>query len=1013
MIDASSTLAALRDGDETFYVPADHPLARTDSRVMFAEALAAISKPDSHKQQGLPPHEDPALIAFMADTDPMGIVGAGHLAAALQRANALLSTLPDSLLKVQLSTLCNTDWRDFLAGQLSQKVQQTTALEYHITRLDDTDLTIDAYCDRLRAPDARARILSYYPVLDQRLGLFFAQQVRVFERFAKRMVADWAAIPTALGCDLSTALPTRMHFGEGDLHNGGQAVIIVTLSDDQKLVYKPRDISVEVAFDTLLGQLNDCVEPGFFHRIRSLSRDGYGWVAFVAARPCASLAEVPKFYERTGGLLAILHVLGGFDFHQENLIAHGAYPVVIDLETLFFSFKNGSFLGRNDPFLKAVDYPAVQALLGSVMSTLLLPQHARNENVSGIAGGAPTPQMAMRYNPERNTVDYQPDGTLEFFNRPTLDGAPVAPAPYADDVACGFRRIYCYLMDNQTAYLASDGPLGRIANHRVRMVVRDTQVYASLLEKSWHPTLLGKVDDLVVHLLHLWRAAEATPSTIPLFLYELEQLLAGDVPYFTQAPKELHATTAEGQRTGYQLDQSGFAAMQDRLRRLSVPDLELQIWIMRGTLEVELREGKGSYQPSSDTILASDASRRALCMVHGAVMHHAQRGNGLLDWLTVTPTPDEKLMLGPVDVSFYNGISGLTLYLAYYAEMTGTADARADAEQAFANLERQIADDWGGFNTPGAMSGLGGAAYCMIHLAALWDRPDLLDRAFMFLEHDLAIITADNGLFDLTVGAAGLVCVSVAGFAASGQERFRSIARRCGAALALMARHDDAGAYWVAQGGDKPLTGLSHGFSGVILAFSQLERIDPDPVRRDMVAKACARENADFVPERQNWIDWRYANLAQRDRDDPSNFQYFWCNGGAGIGLARLAMWRAGARDPQIIADLRAAAHSTLSGGLGHNHSLCHGDMGNLDFLYQATMVLGDDGLHMQVDAAYARAVNSILEGHIYGGASRQVSPPDLMTGLSGVAYGLMRRIDPHRVPDILSLAAPNPMRQQ
>ena len=540
--DVRTTLSAICRDDPSIYIPAGHPLADAASRAFFAKALTRIAQPETAALPVLEPVDDPDA----APVAPLCLLGAGYVAAALARATAEITTLPASPLRQRLLTLCQTDFREFLLEQLTPKLQQTVVLEFNIALMDDPGLTLDQFCQTLDRAEQRARIFAEYPLLASRLGVFFHQQAQVFARFAQCLIADWDMLPDALGCDLSLTLPSGLSFGEGDFHNGGQSVIIVTCDDGQKCVYKPRDIAVEAAFDDLLGGLNDSLGDDVFFRVRSFPRAGYGWVAFVAAVPCQTKAEVTTFYERIGGLLAVLHLLGGFDLHQENLIGHGTYPVVVDLETLFFSFKNGSFLGRDDPFLGAATYPAVKALLGSVMSTLMLPQHARNENVSAIAGGDTAPRMALRYNPDRNRVEYQQAGTVDLLNRPTLDGQPVSPGPYAADIERGYRRLYQHFAGNKAIYASETGPLAQVAAHRTRVVVRDTQIYTTLLEQSWHPALLGDPANLVVHFLQIWQAAADTPSTIPLVPYELDQLLAGDVPYFTQAPMGVQIVTGGG-----------------------------------------------------------------------------------------------------------------------------------------------------------------------------------------------------------------------------------------------------------------------------------------------------------------------------------------------------------------------------------------------------------------------------------------------------------------------------------
>ncbi|WP_083780218.1 DUF4135 domain-containing protein [Kyrpidia tusciae] len=66
-----------------------------------------------------------------------------------------------------------------------------------------------------------------------------------------------------------------------------------------------------------------------------LEGDGYGWEAFVEARPCPDEEAVRRFYRRTGALLAVAYCINGNDFHFENLIAGGEYPFLVDWETIF------------------------------------------------------------------------------------------------------------------------------------------------------------------------------------------------------------------------------------------------------------------------------------------------------------------------------------------------------------------------------------------------------------------------------------------------------------------------------------------------------------------------------------------------------------------------------------------------------------------------------------------------------------------------------------------------------
>ena len=49
--------------------------------------------------------------------------------------------------------------------------------------------------------------------------------------------------------------------------------------------------------------------------------------------PCKNESEVEHYYFRMGIHLFLGYALGATDLHGENIIAHGEYPVIIDMET--------------------------------------------------------------------------------------------------------------------------------------------------------------------------------------------------------------------------------------------------------------------------------------------------------------------------------------------------------------------------------------------------------------------------------------------------------------------------------------------------------------------------------------------------------------------------------------------------------------------------------------------------------------------------------------------------------
>jgi lantibiotic modifying enzyme len=131
-----------------------------------------------------------------------------------------------------------------------------------------------------------------------------------------------------------------------------------------------------------------------------------------------------------------------------------------------------------------------------------------------------------------------------------------------------------------------------------------------------------------------------------------------------------------------------------------------------------------------------------------------------------------------------------------------------------------------------------------------------------------------------------------------------------------------------------------------------------------------------------------------------------WCNGAPGIGLARLRSLPH-IDDAEIRTEIDTALKTTLAHGFGGNHSLCHGDLGNLELLLQASLTLDDPQWKTQVDRLASIILESINQHGWLCGVPLGVETPGLMTGLAGIGYGLLRLAEPTRVPSVLVLEPP------
>jgi lantibiotic modifying enzyme len=115
--------------------------------------------------------------------------------------------------------------------------------------------------------------------------------------------------------------------------------------------------------------------------------------------------------------------------------------------------------------------------------------------------------------------------------------------------------------------------------------------------------------------------------------------------------------------------------------------------------------------------------------------------------------------------------------------------------------------------------------------------------------------------------------------------------------------------------------------------------------------------------------------------------------------LRYLDSWR-------VRSEILDAARATLKNGFGGNHCLCHGDLGNVEFLAVAAARFGDVPLRRDVAQIAAGVMQRIDERGWRCGTLREVETPGYLTGLAGIGDALLR-VAETRLPSVLMLEPP------
>ena len=894
---------------------------------------------------------------------------------------------------------------------------RTMALELQLARQQEKltgetpEERFQSFVESLREPETALGILRQYPVLARGVVETLDRWVAVSLEILERLAADWSDIRTVFAPDAEPGVLAEVRTGMGDSHRGGRTVVLFRFTSGLRLIYKPKSLGVERAFQDLLAwTASRGFAPGF-RILRLLDRGDYGWVEFVAAGPCEDEEAVRRFYRRQGGYLALLWLLDATDFHWENLIAAGEDPVLVDLETLFEP--------RTHELGTAIDEARVGRVLEkTVLTTSFLPsRHWADEgtegvDLSGLAGtGGQTGLAILR--PEHAGTDemrfsLQPLQLPAGDNLPTLRGEAVTATRYVDEVVDGFIRMVRLFLEHRGELAAPEGPLDAFAAAEVRVIPRPTRSYARLFFDSFHPYVLGDALDRDRLLDRLWLAAHENSRLERLILAERRDLLCGDIPLFTTRPGTRDAWSSDGELFADLQPDSGLERVVRRLERLDESELARQSWLIHNslaTLDLK-RDGHARYAFREDSRPSREELLAAAVNVGDRLAAIALRGPRDAHWFSAQKVGTSKSwLLQPAGLDLYLGLPGIVLFLAWLGVLTGEVRFTGLAHAATLTLRDKLQRRRQIPPSLGAYTGWGGLVWALTHLGVLWGHEELLAEAERIAHVEIPPGIPQDASHDLLAGASGCLVSLLTLHGVRPSDRLLESAVQCGDRLLARARPMERGLGWHLEiAGPAPLAGLSHGVAGIAWPLLRLAAVTGDGRYRETALRALDYERSLYDPEKRNWPDLREGATLE-DVAEP-HFMWAWCHGAPGVGLGRLAGLPY-LDDATVRAEIETAVESTIENGFGRNHCLCHGDLGNLEVVTLAAELMGRPDWGERAGRIAGGILAGIRERGWLFGIPGRTEPPGLMTGLAGIGYGLLRLAAPERVPSVVILEGP------
>ncbi len=899
-----------------------------------------------------------------------------------------------------------------LASRIVWIATPTLTLELNIARMsgellgESTGERYTFFCQELIVERRWIeQLFDTYPALERQIFEMMTNWVLVIDEFLIRFKSDYSELhsldnnvgPIESICELSIDL--------SDHHKNGRTVIICKF-EQITIVYKPRSLRIDVVYCDVLKFLNS-IEGGKEHRyFWTIEKGSYGWQEFIAHSPCLDSLEVSDYFWRLGSLLALTYSLNGSDFHQGNLIASGSYPVLVDLECLLST----PFAIEDAVNLPAASYIA-QSLERSVAWTGLLPdlldyQADNSFDLSGIGGindsewpiPVPTIKLAqqdlMHYELEKQK--YGADKNRLMLNEHVID-----PSQYVDSILLGYRWTYNAIVEHRNNFHEL---ISKAHDSNVRVLFRGTQYYAMLLDSSRHPDYMSDGLERELFLDAIWKDSPIRKELEQVYIFEKQQLLRNDIPFFTANASSPKILSDDGEETGSTLGMSPLDYCVRKLEFMSFTDMELQgRLIAQSFLQFAKHPARNTKTASTIEYKTDEANK----IISDAIKHSASViseqaviVNDDIAWLDVRDDGDNlQVRLSPTDESLYSGLSGIALFLAYSKHLVAFDDKFDCIGVSESKMLLQLSDtehrsnlDWSAF------SGLSGTMYSLLHLARLSGRANTNEFISEFRLPDANDLCSRKSV-DIISGHAGILLVLLRWFDSTKRKDCLELAVALGNKLAEEAKFSNGTCSWICPEFGVALTGFAHGAGGIAYALSELSRYTRDGRFRDVALHALRFEEGTYDTTRRGWPDLR--PHPDKRQTEVSIATDAWCHGRPGILLASKLV------DQSRELTVESTDTTEIIRGPIVSDSLCHGLAGNLDILITLNRLASVNQDAIVVPAA-ANIAQKVLSNDWRSGLLTGVNSPGVMLGLAGIGLALLRSQYSDQVPSILHLEGPS-----
>lgn len=692
--------------------------------------------------------------------------------------------------------------------------------------------------------------------------------------------------------------------GTPDLHNNGSYTTIITTKIG-KFLYKPHNVENDKWFS----ELSKKYFSDIIHVPEIISIDHeYGFSKFIKNNPVSNINDVSKYYYNLGGLLAIIYMFGANDYHKENIIADGIYPVVVDFETILKTDKKT--VNSNNVFNPYDEYNQ------SIVYAGMMPHYLFDKK--------------MEYSPLLDKSDSN-------VSIPFVDGEKITVVDYENDFLKGFEDTYrkCLsIREDIKKYLNDTNDL------YIRILPISTHYYCHILKYSYNKENMQSLETRKNETERFYLICNSDKRLYDFAKSEEDQILNGDIPYYYIKANEKNIySLGETILSDYSLN-TPVENTTKIMDKMSEDDLKIQLIIIRENIKFrnEPIDKKYNFTNIINNEISLDELNKEVLNIYNELNNSAITFmNGHTFWMNFGKKGNPNLC----GFDLFDGFVGHALFYSLFSETTNDTELKNNVLHMCDICLNEADVLYGYYSSSNLLSnnvayGLSGVGGMILGLSYIYKTQNnskakhLLDVLVNPLkEKDFT----DVNLCDVYGGLSGLIIALYEYYEYSKSNELKDIIENAANRIISLRnlKYED-NMLWDTMDVQRPVSGWGHGIIGIVEALTIAYRVTKKEEYIQNAISAYKFEHNIYSEKLHTWPDLRELSFAE-------NKMHGLCSGAPGIGLALLAIKDEKKYFETYDVDYNRAIQACKEYPLNYRDNLCCGNSAILHFLISDYMI--------------------------------------------------------------------------